>query len=96
MRVAGICPKHGYYKGEGCPVCEKKPDKVLKRPVFPFTDPKTFGDNREISSWKHFDKECKKKGLTADKVSFKPKKSDYRPAVKEALDDRRKKRKIYI
>ena len=24
MKIAGICSKHGYYKGEKCPKCKEK------------------------------------------------------------------------
>jgi|TARA_R100000750_G_C2344267_1_gene95589 hypothetical protein len=31
MKIAGICSKHGYYKGEKCPKCKKEERKDDKK-----------------------------------------------------------------
>ena len=101
MRISGICPKHGYWKGETCPECEYEEKRAVTRPVFPFTDKKTFGDNREISSWKHFDKECKKKGLvvgteTPKGLSRREKQNEYKHILNKENKKRYHERRITL
>ena len=77
IRIAGICPKHGFYKGASCPEdhAVHRPKRLLpgewvRNTVFEHIDP--ANERMRFDSPKELVAACEKRGLMA-KAYMKPK-----------------------
>lgn len=78
ITIAGICPKHGFWRGEHCKQCRKESKNTvniitndwIKKGVWEHIDPKQ--PNMKLNSKEELRRECEKRNMIP-KAFLKPK-----------------------